>query len=82
MKHVVQSSGPLKFVSSSSASTGQNAILGKGTATASLVHKKFGKAKEERNMYLTRSSTAGKKDDDASGPTTDEKSGRARGKKG
>ena len=40
------------------------------------------KAKEERNMYLTRSSTAGKKDDDASGPTTDEKSGRARGKKG
>jgi hypothetical protein len=48
MKHVVQSSGPLKFVSSSSASTGQNAILGKGTATASLVNKKFGKPKEER----------------------------------
>ena len=44
-----ESMSSIKFVSSSSAATGQNAILGKGSGgQSSLVQGKFGKAKTER----------------------------------
>jgi hypothetical protein len=51
----VSSNGPIKFVASSSAATGQNAILGKGAgAQSSLVQGKFGKTKAEKSPSVER----------------------------
>ena len=49
------SNAPIKFVGSTSASTGQNAILGKGTGLPSnLVTGKFGKPKAEKSPSVER----------------------------